>query len=90
MNQIKIDPERTSGSIDRNIFGGFAEHLDAASTAVFTTRILNSLMKMDCVPMFGFASPAANAVNSLPRRKFCLGLPLDGRRRTGKSAPFPF
>ena len=27
MNQIKIDPERTSGSIDRNIFGGFAEHL---------------------------------------------------------------
>ena len=27
MNQIKIDPERTSGNIDRNIFGGFAEHL---------------------------------------------------------------
>jgi len=27
MNRIKIDPERTSGSIDRNIFGGFAEHL---------------------------------------------------------------
>ena len=27
MNQIKIDPERTLGDIDRNIFGGFAEHL---------------------------------------------------------------
>jgi alpha-L-arabinofuranosidase len=27
MNRIKIDPERTLGSIDRNIFGGFAEHL---------------------------------------------------------------
>lgn len=27
MNQIKIDPERTLGTIDRNIFGGFAEHL---------------------------------------------------------------
>jgi len=27
MNRIKIDPERVSGEIDRNIFGGFAEHL---------------------------------------------------------------
>ena len=27
MNRIKIDPERTLGTIDRNIFGGFAEHL---------------------------------------------------------------
>lgn len=27
MNHIKIDLERRSGSIDRNIFGGFAEHL---------------------------------------------------------------
>ena len=27
MNQIKIDLERTLGSIDRNIFGGFTEHL---------------------------------------------------------------
>jgi alpha-N-arabinofuranosidase len=27
LNQIKIDPERTLGDIDRNIFGGFAEHL---------------------------------------------------------------
>ncbi len=27
MNRIKIDPERVIGSIDRNIFGGFAEHL---------------------------------------------------------------
>jgi alpha-N-arabinofuranosidase len=27
MNRIKIDPERTLGAIDRNIFGGFAEHL---------------------------------------------------------------
>lgn len=26
-NKIKIDPERTLGKIDRNIFGGFAEHL---------------------------------------------------------------
>jgi alpha-N-arabinofuranosidase len=27
MNRIKIDPERITGEIDRNIFGGFAEHL---------------------------------------------------------------
>src|SRR5512138_3026938 len=27
MNRIKIDLDRTSGNIDRNIFGGFAEHL---------------------------------------------------------------
>jgi alpha-L-arabinofuranosidase len=27
LNRIKIDPERISGKIDRNIFGGFAEHL---------------------------------------------------------------
>ena len=27
MNTIKIDPERVTGEIDRNIFGGFAEHL---------------------------------------------------------------
>jgi alpha-L-arabinofuranosidase len=27
MNRIKIDPERVIGPIDRNIFGGFAEHL---------------------------------------------------------------
>lgn len=27
VNIIKIDPERTIGPIDRNIFGGFAEHL---------------------------------------------------------------
>ena len=27
MNRIKIDPERTLGSIDRNLFSGFAEHL---------------------------------------------------------------
>jgi alpha-L-arabinofuranosidase len=27
MNRIKIDPERTAGTIDRNIFGGFTEHL---------------------------------------------------------------
>lgn len=27
MNRIKIDPERIIGGIDRNIFGGFAEHL---------------------------------------------------------------
>jgi alpha-N-arabinofuranosidase len=27
MNRIKIDPERVTGEIDRNIFGGFAEHL---------------------------------------------------------------
>jgi alpha-N-arabinofuranosidase len=27
MNRIKIDPERIIGEIDRNIFGGFAEHL---------------------------------------------------------------
>jgi alpha-L-arabinofuranosidase len=27
MNRIKIDPERVIGTIDRNIFGGFAEHL---------------------------------------------------------------
>jgi alpha-L-arabinofuranosidase len=27
LNRIKIDTERTLGSIDRNIFGGFAEHL---------------------------------------------------------------
>jgi alpha-L-arabinofuranosidase len=27
MNRIKIDPERVIGAIDRNIFGGFAEHL---------------------------------------------------------------
>jgi alpha-N-arabinofuranosidase len=27
MNRIKIDPERVSGTINRNIFGGFAEHL---------------------------------------------------------------
>jgi alpha-N-arabinofuranosidase len=26
-NRIRIDPERTLGKIDRNIFGGFAEHL---------------------------------------------------------------
>jgi len=29
MNRIKLDPERISGNIDRNIFGGFAEHLGA-------------------------------------------------------------
>jgi alpha-N-arabinofuranosidase len=27
MNRIKIDPQRITGTIDRNIFGGFAEHL---------------------------------------------------------------
>jgi len=27
MNQIKLDPERTLSTIDRNIFGGFVEHL---------------------------------------------------------------
>jgi alpha-N-arabinofuranosidase len=27
MNRIMIDPERVTGIIDRNIFGGFAEHL---------------------------------------------------------------
>jgi alpha-N-arabinofuranosidase len=27
INRIKIDPERVIGEIDRNIFGGFAEHL---------------------------------------------------------------
>jgi alpha-L-arabinofuranosidase len=27
MNRIKIDLDRTSGIIDRNVFGGFAEHL---------------------------------------------------------------
>ncbi len=27
MNEIKVDPEHTSGVIERNIFGGFAEHL---------------------------------------------------------------
>ena len=27
MNQIKIDPERILSDIDRNIFGGFVEHL---------------------------------------------------------------
>jgi alpha-N-arabinofuranosidase len=27
VNRIKIDPERVLGPIDRNIFGGFAEHL---------------------------------------------------------------
>jgi alpha-N-arabinofuranosidase len=27
MNRIKIDPQRVIGTIDRNIFGGFAEHL---------------------------------------------------------------
>jgi alpha-N-arabinofuranosidase len=27
MNEIRIDPERVIGDIDRNIFGGFAEHL---------------------------------------------------------------
>lgn len=27
MNTIKIDPGRVTGAIDRNIFGGFAEHL---------------------------------------------------------------
>jgi len=27
MNQIKIDLERTLGNIDRNVFGGFAEHV---------------------------------------------------------------
>ena len=27
MNSIRIDLERTLGAIDRNIFGGFAEHL---------------------------------------------------------------
>lgn len=27
MNTIKIDPERTLGTLDRNVFGGFAEHL---------------------------------------------------------------
>lgn len=27
MNQIKLDPDRTLSTIDRNIFGGFAEHL---------------------------------------------------------------
>lgn len=27
MNRIKIDSERITGKIDRNIFGGFAEHL---------------------------------------------------------------
>jgi alpha-L-arabinofuranosidase len=27
MNHIKIDPQRVIGTIDRNIFGGFAEHL---------------------------------------------------------------
>jgi alpha-N-arabinofuranosidase len=27
VNRIKIDPERISGEIDRNIFGGFTEHL---------------------------------------------------------------
>jgi alpha-N-arabinofuranosidase len=27
LNEIKIDPERTTSNIDRNIFGGFAEHL---------------------------------------------------------------
>ena len=27
MHQIKIDPRRTLGDIDPNIFGGFAEHL---------------------------------------------------------------
>jgi alpha-N-arabinofuranosidase len=27
MNRVKIDPERKLGNIDRNLFGGFAEHL---------------------------------------------------------------
>lgn len=27
MNTIKIDPDRTLGTLDRNVFGGFAEHL---------------------------------------------------------------
>ncbi|MEN6478352.1 MAG: alpha-L-arabinofuranosidase C-terminal domain-containing protein [Anaerolineales bacterium] len=27
MNKIKIDPTRTIGALDRNVFGGFAEHL---------------------------------------------------------------
>jgi alpha-N-arabinofuranosidase len=27
MNRIKIDPQRVTGKIDRNIFGGFTEHL---------------------------------------------------------------
>ena len=28
MNRITIDPERSLGELDRNVFGGFAEHLD--------------------------------------------------------------
>lgn len=27
MNRIKIDPQRTIAALDRNVFGGFAEHL---------------------------------------------------------------
>ncbi len=27
MNTIKLDPQRTLGALDRNVFGGFAEHL---------------------------------------------------------------
>ena len=35
MNRIKIDPERVTGIIDRNIFGGFAEHLGRCIYGVY-------------------------------------------------------
>ena len=60
MNRIRIDPERVIGTIDRNIFGGFAEHLGRciyggiyepgsplADKKGFRTDILNALKQLN-------------------------------------------
>jgi alpha-N-arabinofuranosidase len=60
MNRIKINPERVIGKIDRNIFGGFAEHLGRciysgiyepgspfADKQGFRKDVLNALKRLD-------------------------------------------
>ena len=69
MNRIKIDPERISGNIDRNIFGGFAEHLGRCIYGGIydpDSPLADERRAAHRCPVRTAA--AADAVNPLPRR----------------------
>ena len=82
-NTILINPLSSLGSIDRNIFGGFAEHLG---------RCIYGGMYEPGSPLadgHGFRRDVLQALKQMklsviryPGRQFHLGLPLDGWRRT--------
>ena len=87
LNRIKIDLDRTLGTIDRNIFGGFVEHLGrCVYGGIYDPGVAAGRRGRPANRRPRRRSAAAAHQHPLPGRQLRVRLSLARRRRPGRGA----